>query len=186
MQVLEMQSEKAVLSSRAASAAASPSEVDALRMQVTQLEAAVKGEQRRAAEYYAQLVDTMAAKNMPAPSGYPGSSRGVYPGSAATTPAGSPEMMGVYPGAGKKQDDSLPGTSSGFRVYDPESAVLQGASTTFQPLAGWMRGRGRVLEAMASTAGLLDMMTVALYRRPGTRVVLFAYFVLLHLAVLYL
>ncbi|GAX72912.1 hypothetical protein CEUSTIGMA_g367.t1 [Chlamydomonas eustigma] len=179
-QVLELQSEKAVLSSRAANAAVSPSEVDAFRMQVTQLEAALKGEQRRAAEYYAQLVDAMAARNMPAPP------RSVNPASVVASPMGSPGMMGAYPGAGKKQDDGLPGASSGFRVYDPESAVLQGASTTFQPLAGWMRGRGRALGVMASAAGLLDMMTVALYRRPGARVVLFVYFVLLHAAVMYL
>ena len=86
---------------------------------------------------------------------------------------------------GKKVDDrpGLPGAAGGG-AYDPESAVLQGASSTFQPLAGWLRGRGGALAVPAAAAGLLDKLTVALYRRPLARIVLLMYVVLLHFAVL--
>ena len=174
-QVLELQSEKAVASSRAATTAASPSELDALRQQLAHLDHALKSEQRRAAEYYAQLTEVMLSSQAGGGGGGPSSQSGM---GMMMSPARSPGM-------GKKVDDrpGLPG-AAGSGAYDPESAVLQGASSTFQPLAGWLRGRGGALAVPAAAAGLLDKLTVALYRRPLARIVLLMYVVLLHFAVL--
>ena len=100
-------------------------------------------------------------------------------------------------GPGKKSDDMPgvggaglpgappPGGGGGLLgPYDPESAVLQGGSGgSFLPLAGWLRGRGGAAMAVpAAAVGLLDRLTVAMYRRPMVRVVMFVYLVLLHLA----
>ena len=174
--VLDFQGEKAVLSSRMAAAAASaaasaaPFDDDALRQQVAHLDQALKAEQRRAAEYYAQLTEALSSRGM-----------GGGMSTTATTPSRSP----LGPRTGKKSDDvpsRLPGVAGGD-VYDPETAVLEGASAAFLPLAGWLRGRGGALALPAAAVGLLDKMTVALYRRPMARVVLMLYLLILHLAV---
>ena len=138
--------------------------------QVAALESALKAEQHRAADYYSQLAQASM------------SSRSV--GASTMSPFKSPG------GPGKKSDDmpgagGLPGapSGSGLGAYDPESAVLQGASGgTFLPLAGRLRGRGGVLAAPAAAIGLLDRLTVAMYRRPMVRVVVFLYLIFLHLA----
>jgi hypothetical protein len=71
--------------------------------------------------------------------------------------------------------------------YDAESAVLQGASTTYQPLAGLLQGRTGpepVFVLLAKGAAALDRLTVSLYVRPPARLALLLFLVLLHLLIL--
>jgi hypothetical protein len=102
------------------------------------------------------------------------------------SPAGSPCMGGgskKFGGSKKTDDGALPSGAGGG--YDPESAMLQGASTTFQPLAGLLRGRGGApMAVLAVPAGLLDKLTVAMYRRPVARAALAMYFIVVHVMAL--
>lgn len=63
---------------------------------------------------------------------------------------------------------------------------LQGASTTFQPLSGMLRGSCSPTAAgmLMRMALLHDKLTVALYRRPAVRVMFTIYLMLVHLAVM--
>lgn len=65
---------------------------------------------------------------------------------------------------------------------------VQGASTTFQPLSGMLRGNcGNTPlagSAVLAAARVHDKATVALYRRPAARLLFTAYVLLLHVLVL--
>ncbi len=62
----------------------------------------------------------------------------------------------------------------------------QGASTTFQPLSGLLRGNcpPAASNALLAAAHLHDKATVALYCRPTARLLFSAYILLLHILVL--
>ncbi|GAX83718.1 hypothetical protein CEUSTIGMA_g11143.t1 [Chlamydomonas eustigma] len=176
--------------------------LDAMSLKVLRLEEALKEEQQRSAEYYTQLMEAAKYGSMEAAKYAHGPPPAVHGGGVGGMMVGPPDSTSVRVlpessylvlggGAGKKQDDEvMPHRSAAgllTRVYDPESALLQGGSATFQPLAGWLRGRGGAVGGtLAWGAAVLDVGTVALYRRPAARVLLFAYIVLLHLAVLLL
>lgn len=68
----------------------------------------------------------------------------------------------------------------------PPRQSLQGASTTFQPLSGKLRGSCHPAAAglLMRAALLHDKATVALYRRPAVRMLFTIYLLMVHLAVL--
>ncbi|GIL44069.1 hypothetical protein Vafri_1628, partial [Volvox africanus] len=162
-QVMELQSERAVLLSRATQVDSLQVEVDALRHARVQLEMALRAEQRR----------NQAAGGMVLPPGL-GGPDGVG--------ASSPERT-AGAAADKKRDDMASQLS---RMYDPENAVLQGASTTFQPISGLLRGNCPPFASstLGAAARLHDKVTVALYCRPTARLLFSTYVLLLHVLVL--
>lgn len=62
----------------------------------------------------------------------------------------------------------------------------QGASTTFQPLSGLLRGNcpPAAASVLVAAARLHDKLTVALYCRPTARLLFSAYILLLHILVM--
>ena len=155
-QVLELQSEKAVASSRAATTAASPSELDALRQQLAHLDHALKSEQRRAAEYYAQLTEVMLSSQA---GGGGGADIRVAGGGAAplrTTAAarfGGGAGRSREAGSTRGRDSAGLALGSGGRAHDAERmdgdtglglrvGGGEGGGRRFRPRE-WLGGRGR-------------------------------------------
>lgn len=110
-------------------------------------------------------------------------------------PGGGPGGAGGPGGRGGLLAGAAAGAGAGAGVglgfwgppYDAESAVLQGASTTFQPLAGLLQGRTGpepVFVLLAKGAAALDRLTVSLYVRPPARLALLLFLVLLHTVIL--
>ena len=90
-------------------------------------------------------------------------------------------------GMGKKSD--LPGT------IDPELAILEGGSATFQPLSGRLIAlipRGRIdsrfeewlVKLLSLYGSVADRATVVAYKRPSTRGLALLYFIILHILTL--
>lgn len=70
-------------------------------------------------------------------------------------------------------------------LFTERVQFLQGASTTFQPLSGMLRGNCNptTTSVLMRLALAHDKITVALYRRPLVRLLFTVYLALVHLAV---
>ncbi len=143
------------------SSARAPTDVEReLRTQVMALQAQLHEQQRRATQdWYAQQARL----------------------SAASSAAGSPAHPGQPGGARNKKQEDPEG-------LDPESAALHGAATTFQPMAGLVRGRaGRCSPVMTPVLPLLQALDRAglfAYRRPEVRLAFTIYLFILHIVTL--
>lgn len=134
------------------------------------MEAALRTEQRRVQEWYAQYGAASAAADVGAPGKNNGLGDAILGGSSGD----------------KKRDDAE--GMAGSHGWDPESAALHGASTTFQPMAGLIRGRGgRCTPALTPMLGVLqlaDRCGLALYKRPVMRGLFTLYLLMLHFVML--
>lgn len=198
-----MQVERAHLVSQLATSRAAASEAESLRHSLAQLQAALQAEQTRTAQYHAQLQQyAMAQQQGAAGGGGSGGGGGLGGGAAASKKRDDVRLplLGDHAGASSAAGGLLAtgggwpwfsGAASGgggvlaglLHVSDDD--VLAGASATFQPLGGLLRGRGgpeALLSALGAAAKHADKLTVALYRKPVLRLAVLAYLVALHLA----